>query len=390
MITPSAALPSSLRPSFRAPLLLCGILFILYFISLGHPFLFDEQVIIVQNPLIKDLRLVPQLFGQSYFYFDGRIELWNQYYRPLTAATFAIDYSFWKLNSLGYNLTNLFLHGLVVVLLYRFLLKVFGDDRTAFLSALLYAVHTAHTEAVTYTASRGDLLSTVFILIAIHAYWQRKLAGSVFCYLLALLSKESAILLPAYVFLADWCFIRTKPKTLFKNMVIFGGVAIAFLVYRRFFSPVPLGPPDYDWESTPLRFFSMGPAFLSYLQAFVLPETFKFCMSVKFALNFKDPVIFLTGFMVALFAAALFLAAQYRGAALFGIGFFLVGFIPGLQIVHFRPEWAEHYLYLPSIGIAFLVGCLIRSVFESRSKTLLAVFFAVYLPFTAFISYRTY
>ncbi|HTL71459.1 MAG TPA: hypothetical protein VL404_09235, partial [Candidatus Eisenbacteria bacterium] len=140
----------------------------LYSVSLGHNFLFDEDDIILLNPMMRDLSRLPQFFLSGFFQQGKGIGvIWEQYYRPLTAITFALDYSVWKVNPLGYNLTNTLLHAAVAVLLFQFLIKVFKDPFIAFVPAFLYAVHTLHTEAVTYIASRGDLLGGLFTLAAL-------------------------------------------------------------------------------------------------------------------------------------------------------------------------------------------------------------------------------
>jgi len=61
-----------------------------------------------------------------------------------------------------------------------------------------------------------------------------------------------------------------------------------------------------------------------------------------------------------------------------------------MQIIHYQPEWAEHYLYLPGMGLAILLGCLIKKILSVEKKTTTAIFFSLYLPFFFFISARTW
>src|SRR3989338_3446889 len=98
------------HPSLIAGLCLGAVIFILYSVAFGHNFLFDEESIILKNPFIKKITLIPDLLQHGYFY-DGRPVLdWKLYYRPLASLTFLLDYQFWKVNPLGYNLTNTILH----------------------------------------------------------------------------------------------------------------------------------------------------------------------------------------------------------------------------------------------------------------------------------------
>src|SRR3989338_3051787 len=276
-------------------LLLFTVVLSLYSVSLGHNFLFDEESIILNNPFVKDLSLIPQLLRSSYFYVEGRTEdLWVLRYRPLASLFFAVDYYFWKGNPLGYNLTNTLLQALVCLFFLKLLTRVFANPWTAFAGALLYSVHTLHTEAVTNIASRGDLLAGLGMLLAMHSYWENRIGRSVLFYVLALFSKENAILTPAYLFFLDLAFLRSDKKTLIKRLLPFAGAAILYMVYRKFFCPVPMGPASLDHQQALLRFLSMGPAFLDYLQALVMPEPFKLYLLVGFVKDFSDPKVFVT------------------------------------------------------------------------------------------------
>ena len=105
------------RPLWTAFFFIFSSLLVLYSVSLGHNFLFDEENIILYNRFIQHWSLLPEIFRHGYFPFEETSsEIWNIYYRPLTSITFAIDYFFWRANPLGYNLVNLLLHGSVGML----------------------------------------------------------------------------------------------------------------------------------------------------------------------------------------------------------------------------------------------------------------------------------
>ncbi|MBI3252079.1 MAG: hypothetical protein HYZ52_02010 [Candidatus Omnitrophica bacterium] len=384
--------PFSFRhPGFVGALGLVATLFCLYSVSLGHNFLFDEDDIILLNPLMRNLGNLPGFFGAGFFQKGVGVDtIWEQYYRPLTLLSFALDYRVWNVNPLGYNLTNLLLHASVTILLFRLLKKIFKNNLVAFLPALIYAVHTIHTEAVTYIASRGDLLGALAALAALLFYWESKFGAALLVYGASLLFKESCILVPVYLALLDAAFVRTPFKTLARRLLPFLTVALAYIVFRKFFSPVPLGPPEFHAREALLRFLSMGPPFLSYLTAIFFPEPFKFCDSVEFASRFTDPRVFTTLGVIFLLALGGILTLRRRGAAFFGLGFFLASFAPSLQIVHFYPEWAEHYLYIPSMGLVILFGALLDSLKTAGRKILITLFLVFYAPFFLFVSLRTF
>ncbi len=385
------SLDSKSKSSFLYLFLILASLVLLYSVSLGHNFLFDEENIILHNRFIKDMALWPEVFRHGYFPFEEKSdEVWNIYYRPLTSLTFAFDYSLWKTNPLGYNLTNLALHALVSGLLFFLLRALLKNEPAAFLATLLCAIHTCHTEAVTYIASRGDLLGAFFVLIAIHLYRRGRWRWALFAYFLGLFSKESVLLLPVYLLLLEVSFGFDSPKNTVKRLSPFLCVAALFIVFRAYLSPAPLGPPTQDLREAVLRVFSMGPPFLNYLSAIFYPEEFKFCLSIPFATTWTDPRVLLTLFIFALLFAALVLSWRRRGVVLFGYGIFLLGLLPASQWIHYEPEWAEHYLYFAGMGLALLLGAWIAFLFSRKQKVRLLIFLGLYSCFLVFIGYRTW
>ncbi len=104
-----------------------------------------------------------------------------------------------------FHATFLFLHGLVVVVVY-FILRGLGAVRGAILGALAVAIMPGGIQAVSWTAATGDLIATLLMAIATLSIMGRggiRLALSALCVGAAFLAKESAfLLLPAMGFAA--------------------------------------------------------------------------------------------------------------------------------------------------------------------------------------------
>lgn len=366
-------------------------IFILYSVSLGHNFLFDEENIILMNPLIRSWKNIPDIFTHSYFYFDThRAVQWTDYYRPMTSLTFLIDYQFWKADPLGYNLTNVFLQIVSCLLFFRILARLLWNETAAFLAALVYSIHTIHTEAVTYIASRGDVLGSMLMLLSIYFYASGKIKRALVVFLPALLAKESVILLPFYIGVFDWVCIRSPFKSLLKKLSGFILIAAGFILFRKFLCPVPLNPPKEAIEAVLLRVLSMGPPIFEYFRALFAPEAFKFCMEIHFAENFQDPRVWTTATLLVIGASLWIWSAFKRGPVFWGLSVFFAGLAPYAQIIHFYPEWAEHYLYIPAMGLAVILGVLIQKILERGKKAWILLFFAAYLPFCGFLALRTW
>src|SRR5207237_6057979 len=118
-------------------------------------------------------------------------------YRPVTTLTFAVDHALHGVRPLGYHLLNVLLHAAVAVLAAVVGRRVTGDGAIAFVTALLFATHPVHTEAVTSVVGRAEVLAALFglaawLVIDRRASLGRDLAAALLL-LLSALSKESGV-----------------------------------------------------------------------------------------------------------------------------------------------------------------------------------------------------
>src|SRR5262249_36049300 len=130
----------------------------------------------------------------------------------------------------GFHVVNLLLHAAVTLLVYlllRRLLESRSDSGLlAFVSALLFAVHPIHTEAVAAVVGRAELLAAGLLLAAWIFHLCDRPYLSLFCFCAALLAKESAIALIALVPLCDYA--RGGMKTL-PRYVSLAGAGVVYL-----------------------------------------------------------------------------------------------------------------------------------------------------------------
>jgi len=167
-----------------------------YLPSLRGAFLFDDDLLLTNNPLIQA--------SDGLYRFWFTTEAYD--YWPLSSSTLWIEWRLWGMNPLGYRLTNLFLHIGTVVLLWRVLGRLAIPGAT--LAALLFAVHPVNVETVAWIAQRKSLLALLFSLLS--ALWyldadkrSPRSTGvdaayglSLFAFVLAMLSKVSAAVVP--------------------------------------------------------------------------------------------------------------------------------------------------------------------------------------------------
>jgi tetratricopeptide (TPR) repeat protein len=135
----------------------------------------------------------------------------SENWHPLTTITHMLDCQLYGLKAGRHHLTNVLLHCLAVVLLFLALWGMTGALwRSAFVAAV-FAVHPLHVESVAWIAERKDVLSAVFFMLTLLAYFHYTRAPSIGRYLtvavvvaLGLMSKPMLVTVPFLLLLLDY------------------------------------------------------------------------------------------------------------------------------------------------------------------------------------------
>ena len=179
-----------------------------YAASLGYDFVWDDTLLIQQSVRLHQWGELPRLLLSQFWSEVGEA---SHYYRPLITLSFFLDVKVWGLRPFGFHLTNLLAHVAVILAVLAVARRVTGGEVAAVIATLTFALQPLHTESVSFVSGRTDVLAALFFLLALLAYDRGRerpgwgfVSGSLGAYLLALLSKEVAITLPAVLALWDW------------------------------------------------------------------------------------------------------------------------------------------------------------------------------------------
>jgi tetratricopeptide (TPR) repeat protein len=135
--------------------------------------------------------------------------------RPLLKFSYAVSWSAGGGSTIPFHALNVALHAANVLLVWAILRLLFermgvgGEGFAAFAGALLFALHPAHTEAVTYVSGRSVSMMSFFYLAAVLAHLReapRWLSPVLFA--AALATKEVAVTLPAALVLCEALDLR--------------------------------------------------------------------------------------------------------------------------------------------------------------------------------------
>ena len=206
--------------------------------------------------LIAATAYLPSLWGV--FHFDDynvivhydTVHSWQALFeraglgvRPLLKASYTLN---WTLGG-GFSLLNVALHATNAALLFLIGETLFRDRRAAWIAALLFALHPAATEAVTYISGRSSSMMAVFYLGAMLAYLKGARWWSVLLFVCALATRETAVTLPAALLLCELCgyeqpfSFRRVFKRQWMHWTLLLAAGVFLLLNQRYFDLVAYG-----------------------------------------------------------------------------------------------------------------------------------------------------
>lgn len=341
------------RPSALHAVLVAAAAFAVYASALPNAFLWDDLFLVVGNPAIKRWDALPALFTGDLF--PGSVR--SGYYRPLQALTYAVDYRVWGLLPAGFRLTNVAWHAVTAALLYAVGVRVIGVATAALLAALVFAVHPIHVEAVAYVAGRSDPLSAAFMLGAVLAFVRGDRAGRIVSaglYFLALLAREAALVLPLLLLVVD----RIPPRATRRPLRDYWPYVLVLAAYGvlRASSVTPGAAPATAIVPLGFRLLTSAEVIVHYLAILVVPLGLHMERVVAPVTSWLDPAaLAATAVVAALVAAVVSMRTRAWPVAL-GVAWFLVALLPVANIVPLATFMAEHWLYVPVMGLCLVLG----------------------------------
>ena len=378
---------------FFIPVIILAAIFS-YLNSFQNQFVFDDEDFVVKNSTVHDWHKWPHVFTENMIQGARK---GSNFYRPLQSITHGVDYLLWKDKPQGHHAFNILFHILAAIAAYLALKNIFSKE-ASFLAALFFAIHPVQTEAVTYISGRSDPMAGFFILLAILLF-NKNLVLSCVSFILAVMSKESALITPALIMLY-FCF-PTRPKgasrELFKKISPFIIIAIIYgalrLTVLNFSNTVGANlPQPFYYVPLYLRFLTFLKTLPVYFSVLLWPFGLHMERHIDLARSIFEPQVF-SGLLI--FSAAFFIAFRIRkmepanGAMLFGTAWFFTAIFPNSNIVPINALIYEHWLYLPSLGFFVFIAWLMEKLIR-KGRILKYAAIALAVITALFYMWRTY
>ncbi|MFZ0889617.1 MAG: hypothetical protein WA005_14285, partial [Candidatus Binataceae bacterium] len=369
--------------SRRDAFMLAGVLLvtlIAYLRCLGNGFVFDDDVLIVNNPYLGEWSFLwKSLFRGLYWFTDPQLSAIVRY-RPLLLIWFALNDHLFGLQPMGWHAAMVAVHLLVVWLVYKAALRLSGDRYAGLLSALLFGLMPSHAEAVVWAAGFGLVMSGGFELGALYLVmeraraWWRNWALALGLFAGALLSHEAAVAFPglvaAYAIWLESPGATSADSDLFPRLrralvcvAPFALEVLLYLVARRlvlgFLTSNPATPTNL--ASLPQLVMTVPAVIATYLAVLVIPWWAGPVHRVLPVLSPLSPGFYLPLAALAAIGSAFLLAVRNspkRRLYLFCAAWTAIAMALLMNLRALRMDQLVHdnYLYLASFGWCLMVA----------------------------------
>lgn len=358
-----------LKPETLSVTLILIFTFLIFSVSLKNEFLIGwDDGEYISNPLVSA---------------DGPIktgEIFSNFhlgmYQPLAIVSFALNYKISGDTAWPYILTNLLLHLLNILLVFRLTKRWMKSYVPATVVALLFAIHPMHVEAVTWISTRSSGLYSLFFLLGLlmwdnyleDGYQSKHYVLALLFALLALLSKSMAATFPLILFLMDYLKRRNfKLRLILEKLpflalsVIFGIVAIKAAAS---FGHITVLEQDFSLIQ---RFFLIIYGIAFYLIKLFLPINLSAIYAFPESINGGLPnYVYSASILPVILTTGIWFSGKNRREFIFAGLFFLLSISMVLPLFWSRIFiTADRYTYIPYIGLFMIVARYFNVLAES-------------------------
>lgn len=337
---------------------------IAFFPGLNNDFThLDDQVQVVENTNLQSLdwQNIKAIFSSTSVGM----------YQPISSFLYAITYQFNGANAFSFHLLSLLFHLLNIFLVFTLLQKLKLEKAKALLLTAIFALHPMQVESVSWVSAFSNLIFSYFYLLALIKYRDfqlqkrgKQIALTLLFFILALLSKSSAVTLPLALLALDYF---EKQKITFKdwlNKLPFFALSIVFGLITVFSRESAGHLSDlsvqFDWFD---RLFLISYSVFFYPLKWLFPFELSAFYPYPELSNGFLPWIYYASSIVLLAVFWMLWKQRKRTYLILGSLFYLFSISVVLQIIPVGNQLTtDRYIYLPMLGLLLIVYELTQSI----------------------------
>ncbi len=330
---------------------------------------YDDNYFITENPVVQQGLSLKNLAWAFTAVQNGT-------WQPVTWLTHMVDCQLFGLNAGWHHFTNVICHLVSTVLLFLLLSRLTTMVYPSALVAALFALHPLHVESVAWVGERRDVLSTIWWVLTMKAYftWTLKRGTARYmlmlaCFAAGLMSKPMLVSLPVILLLIDiWPLQRVsltasgKPLLTKQNIhlvveklplgVMAVGMGIIAIIATG--QEGSLGTAiQYPWS------FRIENALVTYVK-YLMHTIWPVDLIPHYPYPASYPFWQVAGSCGILLGASLYCLKNLAKRPYLGVGWFwyLISMLPVIGLVQQGSGFAmaDRYSYVPLIGIFIMVA----------------------------------
>jgi len=295
----------------------------------------------------------------------------TEFFRPVGGLALAVTAWCVGTDPFSWHLASLLLHLANAVLVFLLISRLFANRPTALFASILFAIHGTRPEAVTWIASRFDLLSSFFVLTGLVLFIAHLrllassrtratvcYAGSLLAMVLAILTKESAYVYPALLMVTLSMFPGALRKNLKQTLPFWALAVVLFAI--RWWALGGIGGYLDERTGKP-EVFSF--AVLPLIKAGALRIWSTLYFPVNWSIEPSRGLAIALALAVAVIVWPRWTASVERRRLLFAVAFVLISSVPAIhQLLIGADLQKSRLLYLPSVGFCLMLGCTVEAI----------------------------
>ena len=326
-----------------------------------------------------------QLFSEAFFGM----------YIPITYLLWGLLKSLAELLSLPVNsvlhLSNVVVHIINGLLVFTILKQFIVNKWAVLLGVGFFLLHPIQVEAVAFVSEFRGLLATLFALLALYYYLKKSAKLSYLAlifFVLAILSKPSAVVLVPFVFLLnyfhyDFKLAKNIQKTLPFALIALIGIIVAHSVQSKF---------NIHTSEYAIAFWQRPFAWLDSIVFYLYKIVYPYHLGTSYTLSPKFISVQWWFYPLALIPLALgyllWLRRKTQPILLFAAALFIAGFFTTSGFVNFAFQSdslvADRYIYFAMIGMALFIAIIVAKANKKYWQGLIIGVLVIFAVLSAF------
>jgi tetratricopeptide (TPR) repeat protein len=391
----------------------------LYANTFNYNYALDDAIVITENIYTKKgINGLRDIFTNDSFtgFFKEKKELVpGGRYRPLSIATFAIEYELFGEKPGISHIINVILYAITGLLILTLFSRLYNHDSRKnifislpFVCALLFVFHPLHTEVVANIKGRDEILALLFSLgtLSLAAVYNHSgkvacLVSSALTFFMALLSKENAIIYILLIPLTVWYFTESPFKRIFLTTIPLLIAAVVFIIIRTAIIGSFNTEISGELMNNPFLHASLSEKYatifftlLYYIKLLFIPHplTYDYYPYHIRLHQFGSPLVIISVILHLLIIIIAFAGIKNKSKLSYSILIYLLPLIMVSNIIfNVGTFMNERFIYLSSLGFCMLAAFYLTDKLSAilRGKIYQLVLLTILVPVLTLYSVRT-